>query len=362
MSVATEATGLPATQTAAIRTAAIRTDSLRTASVRTDWSVAEAREIYDLPFPALLFRAQEIHRRHFDPAVVETATLLSIKTGGCPEDCGYCSQSAHWKTGVKAGKLMQVERVLAEARRARAGGATRFCMGAAWRSPRDRDMDAVCAMIAGVKALGLETCVTLGMLTPAQVERLASAGLDYYNHNIDTSPAFYPQIVTTRTLDDRLETLANVRAGGVKVCCGGIVGMGETVDDRIAMLVTLATLERHPESVPLNMWNAIEGAPVMDKAKPADAISFARLVALARILMPQSVVRLSAGRHAMSDEMQALCFLAGANSIFTGDVLLTTGNPARDADAALLAKLGMRAAEAPPRPDASERQACALSA
>ncbi|RWR31163.1 biotin synthase BioB [Sinirhodobacter populi] len=317
---------------------------------RTDWTEAEAKIIYDLPLPDLMFRAQQVHRQHFDPAEVETATLLSIKTGGCPEDCGYCSQSAHWKTGVKATKLMEVQRVLAEARRAKAGGATRFCMGAAWRSPKDRDMDTVCAMIAGVKALGLETCVTLGMLTPPQVDRLAEAGLDYYNHNIDTSRDFYPEIITTRTMDDRLETLAHVRAGGINVCCGGIVGMGETVADRISMLVTLATLERHPESVPLNMWNEIEGAPVMDKARPADAIAFVRLVALARILMPQSVVRLSAGRDAMSDEMQAMCFLAGANSIFTGDVLLTTGNPGRDRDAALLARLGMRAARLPEPP------------
>ncbi|MFC3059749.1 biotin synthase BioB [Paenirhodobacter populi] len=325
---------------------------------RTDWTEAEAKIIYDLPLPDLMFRAQQVHRQHFDPAEVETATLLSIKTGGCPEDCGYCSQSAHWKTGVKATKLMEVQRVLAEARRAKAGGATRFCMGAAWRSPKDRDMDTVCAMIAGVKALGLETCVTLGMLTPPQVDRLAEAGLDYYNHNIDTSRDFYPEIITTRTMDDRLETLAHVRAGGINVCCGGIVGMGETVADRISMLVTLATLERHPESVPLNMWNEIEGAPVMDKARPADAIAFVRLVALARILMPQSVVRLSAGRDAMSDEMQAMCFLAGANSIFTGDVLLTTGNPGRDRDAALLARLGMRAARLPEPPAEAALTSC----
>ncbi|MFQ8432480.1 biotin synthase BioB [Amaricoccus sp. W119] len=314
------------------------------APLRTDWTESEAREIHALPFPELLFRAQAIHRQHFDPAEIETATLLSIKTGGCPEDCGYCSQSAHWATGVKATKLMEVESVLAEARRARAGGATRFCMGAAWRGPKDRDMAAVCAMIEGVKALGMETCVTLGMLTAPQVSRLAEAGLDYYNHNIDTSRDFYPEIITTRTMDDRLETLAKVREGGIKVCCGGIVGMGETVEDRISMLVTLATLDRHPESVPLNMWTEIEGAPVMERAEPADAIAFARLVALARILMPGSVVRLSAGRDAMSDEAQALCFLAGANSIFTGDTLLTAGNPERDRDADLLARLGMRAA------------------
>lgn len=317
--------------------------------LRHDWTEAEARSLHDLPFPELLLRAQEVHRQSFNPAEIETATLLSIKTGGCPEDCGYCSQSAKWKTGVKASKLMQIERVLAEARRAKAGGATRFCMGAAWRSPKDRNLDAVCAMIEDVKAMGLETCVTLGMLTPPQVERLAGAGLDYYNHNIDTSRDFYPEIITTRTMDDRLETLAHVRAGGIKVCCGGIVGMGESVDDRISMLVTLATLERHPESVPLNMWQKIEGTPVMRKAEPTGAIAFARLVALARILMPQSVVRLSAGRSAMSDEAQALCFLAGANSIFTGDVLLTTGNPDRDEDAKLLNELGMRAMTLPSR-------------
>ncbi|MFC0218649.1 biotin synthase BioB [Pseudochelatococcus lubricantis] len=321
---------------------------------RVCWTEEEARAIHGLPFPELLFRAQTLHRRHFDPTEIETATLLSIKTGGCPEDCGYCSQSAHHKTGVAASKLMDVDAVLAQARRAREGGATRFCMGAAWRSPKDRDLDRVCAMIEGVKALGMETCVTLGMLTPLQVERLGEAGLDYYNHNIDTSRAYYPEIVTTRTMDDRLETLAHVRAGGIKVCCGGIVGMGETVEDRISMLVTLANLDVPPESVPINMWNAIAGTPVMEKAEPTDAVAFVRLVALARILMPESVVRLSAGRHAMSDEMQALCFLAGANSIFTGDMLLTTGNPARDRDAVLIARLGMRTA-APRAPEGACR-------
>ncbi|QEL26589.1 biotin synthase BioB [Bosea sp. F3-2] len=303
---------------------------------------AQARAIYDLPFPELLFRAQSVHRQHFDPVEVEAAALLSVKTGGCPEDCGYCSQSARYKTGVKATKLMELADVLAEARRAKAGGATRFCMGAAWRSPKDRDMAAICAMIRGVKALGMETCVTLGMLSEKQVERLADAGLDFYSHNIDTSRQFYPQIITTRSIDDRLETLARVRAGGIKVCCGGIIGMGETVEDRIAMLATLAALERHPESVPLNMWMPISGTPVMDRARPVDPIAFVRLVALARILMPRSTLRLSAGRHAMSDEMQALCFTAGASSIFSGDVLLTTNNPGRDKDAALLDKLGMR--------------------
>jgi biotin synthase len=303
---------------------------------------ARAAAIYALPFPELLLRAQQVHRQHFDPTEIEAAALLSVKTGGCPEDCGYCSQSARYETGVKATKLSAVAEVLAQARRAKAGGATRFCMGAAWRSPKDRDLAAICAMIRGVKALGLESCVTLGMLNEEQVERLAEAGLDFYNHNIDSSREFYPQIITTRTMDDRLATLARLRAGGIKICCGGIVGMGESVEDRIAMLATLAALEQHPESVPLNMWMPIPGTPVMDKAHPVDGIAFVRLVALARILMPRSMVRLSAGRRAMSDEMQALCFAAGANSIFSGDVLLTTGNPDRDQDAALLEKLGMR--------------------
>lgn len=325
---------------------------------RSDWTEAEARIIYDLPFPELLFRAQTVHRQVFDPLEVETATLLSVKTGGCPEDCSYCSQSAKWDTGLKASKLMQVEQVLADARRARDAGATRFCMGAAWRSPKDRDMDVICAMVRGVKALGMESCVTLGMLAPGQVQQLAAAGLDYYNHNIDTSRDYYPEIITTRSFDDRLETLAHVRAGGIKLCCGGIVGLGESVADRISMLVTLAGLEQHPESVPLNMLVPIAGTPAMQQAEPADPIAFVRLVALARILMPHSVVRLSAGRESLSDEAQALCFLAGANSIFTGDVLLTAGNPARDRDAALLTRLGMRAAVLPEDAGASAEQTC----
>ncbi|WP_188579701.1 biotin synthase BioB [Azorhizobium oxalatiphilum] len=312
------------------------------------WTLAQAEALYALPLPKLMFRAQTVHRAHFDPCEIETAQLLSIKTGGCPEDCGYCSQSSHHKTGVPASKLMDVEAVLVEARRAKAGGAARFCMGAAWRNPKARDMDKVCAMIAGVKALGLETCVTLGMLTPEQVGQLAEAGLDYYNHNVDTSPAFYPSIITTRTMDDRLETLAHVRAGGVKVCCGGIVGMGESVEDRLAMLVLLANLETPPESVPLNMWNAIEGTPVMATQQKVDPIAFVRLVAVARLLMPASVVRLSAGRDGLSDEAQALCFLAGANSIFVGDRLLTTGNPGPTRDALLLERLGMTTAAPQP--------------
>lgn len=328
----------------------ISSPAMQAERLSQNWTAEAAEALYASPFPELMFRAQSLHRQYFDPAEIEQASLLSIKTGGCPEDCGYCSQSARYDTGVSATKLMEVERVVAEARRAKEGGATRFCMGAAWRSPKDRDMDKVCAMIGGVRALGLETCVTLGMLTPDQVERLSGAGLDFYNHNIDTSREFYPEIITTRTMDDRLETLAHVRQGGIKVCSGGIVGMGETIADRIGMLVILANLDPPPESVPINMWNEIRGTPVMDKGDPVDPIALVRLVALARILMPESVVRLSAGRHAMSDETQSLCFLAGANSIFTGDVLLTTGNPQRQQDADLLAKLGMRAAAVPARP------------
>lgn len=307
-------------------------------------TVAQAHIIYNLPFPELVFRAQSVHHSNFDPTTVETATLLSIKTGGCPEDCGYCSQSAHHKIGLKASKLMAVDEVLSAASEAKAGGATRFCMGAAWRSPKDRDLGAVCEMIEGVRSLGLETCVTLGMLSEAQTEKLKEAGLDYYNHNVDTSPEFYSKIVTTRSMEDRLETLQRVRSNGIKVCTGGIVGMGETIEDRISMLVLLSSLTPHPDSVPLNMWNEIDGVPVQSTAEPVDPIAFVRLVALARIMMPKSVVRLSAGRHAMSDEMQALCFLAGANSIFTGAKLLTTGNLEREKDEALLARLGMQAA------------------
>ena len=323
--------------------------------IRTDWTMAEARAIHALPFPELLHRAQTLHRAHFDPTAIETASLLSIKTGGCPEDCGYCSQSAHHQTGVTATKLMNTAEVLAAARRAKAAGAQRFCMGAAWRSPKDRDMDKLCDMVTGVTALGLETCMTLGMLTPDQVARLKAAGLDFYNHNIDTSPDYYPQIASTRTMQDRLDTVEAVRKGGIKVCCGGILGMGEAEDDRIAMLVTLATLPAHPDSVPVNLWNQIEGVPVQDRARPVDPFALVRIVALARILMPAAVVRLSAGRTGMSDELQALCFLAGANSIFVGDHLLTTDNPAAWQDADLLARLGMHvAATAAPATVAAE--------
>lgn len=314
--------------------------------IRTDWTMAEARTIHALPFPDLLHRAQSTHRAHFDPNAVETASLLSIKTGGCPEDCGYCSQSAHHDTGVKATKLMGTEEVLAAAKRAKAAGAQRFCMGAAWRSPKDRDMAKLCDMVRGVADLGLETCMTLGMLSPDQVAALKAAGLDFYNHNIDTSPDYYAQIATTRTMEDRLDTVEQVRKGGIKVCCGGILGMGEAEEDRIAMLVTLATLPAHPDSVPVNLWNEIKGVPVQERAQAVDPFALVRTVALARILMPASVVRLSAGRTGMSEEVQALCFLAGANSIFVGDQLLTTGNPAAWKDRDMLARLGMHIAPA----------------
>ncbi|MGX9427742.1 biotin synthase BioB [Bradyrhizobium sp. LeoA1S1] len=311
-------------------------------AVRTDWDRAEAEALYALPFPDLIFQAQSIHRERFDPNHVETASLLSIKTGGCPEDCGYCSQSAHYDTGLKATRLMDHADVIATAERAKEAGATRFCMAAAWRNPKDRDLEKVCDMVSAVKGLGMETCVTLGMLMPDQAARLAEAGLDFYNHNIDTSPEFYDKIITTRTLEDRIDTLAHVRDAGIKVCCGGIIGMGEHVDDRLGMLVLLANLPVHPESVPINLWNEVKGVPVNDTAERPDPIALVRLIAVARILMPKSVVRLSAGRQYMTDELQALCFLAGANSIFIGDVLLTTKNPQRDRDASLLQRLGMR--------------------
>ncbi|MGR3439014.1 biotin synthase BioB [Salipiger abyssi] len=318
--------------------------------IRSDWTMAEARAIHALPFADLMHRAQTLHRAHFDPNAIETASLLSIKTGGCPEDCGYCSQSAFHETGVKATKLMAAEEVLAAAQRAKASGAQRFCMGAAWRSPKDRDMDKLCDMVRGVSELGLETCMTLGMLSPEQVARLKTAGLDFYNHNIDTSPEYYAQIASTRTMEDRLDTVEQVRKGGIKVCCGGILGMGEAEEDRIAMLVTLATLPEHPDSVPVNLWNEIEGVPVQARAQAVDPFALVRIVALARILMPASVVRLSAGRTGMSDELQALCFFAGANSIFVGEQLLTTGNPAAWKDQDLLTRLGMHIAPAQARP------------
>jgi biotin synthase len=312
--------------------------------LRHDWSREEAQALYESPFNDLLFRAQSIHRRYFDPNTVQRSRLLSIKTGGCAEDCGYCSQSAHHASGLKASKLMQVEKVLSEARRAKEQGATRYCMGAAWRSPKERDMDVVCAMVEGVKAMGMETCMTLGMLSDEDVGKLKHAGLDYYNHNIDTSERYYSKVITTRTFADRLETLSRVRDAGMKVCSGGIVGMGEEPEDRVDMLVTLANLPQHPESVPINMLIAVPGTPLAD-AEKIDGISFVRTIALARILMPKSYVRLSAGRTQMSDETQALCFFAGANSIFVGDTLLTADNPGEDSDAVLFGKLGLRPLE-----------------
>ncbi len=308
--------------------------------LRHDWTRAEIRALFDLPFPDLMFRAQTVHRAHFDPAEVQISTLLSIKTGGCPEDCAYCPQSARYDTGVRAEKLMALDAVLAEARAAKAAGASRFCMGAAWREPKDRDLEAVCAMVEGIKTLDMETCATLGMLTADQARRLKDAGLDYYNHNLDTSPEFYGKIITTRTYDDRLQTLAHVREAGIHVCCGGIVGMGETREDRIGMIATLANLPEHPESVPINMLVRVAGTPLSAEPK-LEPLEFVRTVAVARITMPRSVVRLSAGREDMSEETQALCFLAGANSIFYGPKLLTTPNPGRDRDMELMERLGM---------------------
>jgi biotin synthase len=307
-----------------------------------NWTREEALALYEAPFNDLLFRAQTVHRQHFDPNKVQLSRLLNIKTGGCPEDCGYCSQSIHHDSGLKASRLMEVERVVAEARKARDAGATRYCMGAAWRSPKDRDMDAIVAMVKGVKALGMETCMTLGMLDTGQAARLGEAGLDYYNHNIDTSERYYGQIISTRSFAERLDTLANVRESGIKVCCGGIVGMGEEAVDRVDMLVTLANLPDHPESVPINMLIPMPGTPLA-KTEPIDPIAFVRTIALARIMMPKSYVRLSAGRTAMTAEMQALCLFAGANSIFVGDTLLTAGNPSEDQDAALFRRLGIEA-------------------
>jgi len=313
---------------------------------RSDWTREEVEALFALPFPELLFRAQIAHRAHFDPTEIQMSTLLSIKTGGCPEDCAYCPQSARYATGVDATPLMPLDEVLAAARAARDAGATRFCMGAAWRSPRDRDLEPVAAMIAGVKALGMETCVTLGMLSGTQARTLAGAGLDYYNHNIDTSPEFYGDVISTRVYADRLATLEHVRDAGINVCCGGIVGLGENVADRAGMLHTLATMPVHPESVPINLLVRVAGTPLGDNAA-VDPLEFVRTIAVARVLMPASMVRLSAGRETMSDETHALCFLAGANSIFFGEKLLTTPNPEHTRDARLFETLGLRAMAAP---------------
>lgn len=312
-----------------------------TPTIRHDWTREEAAAIYHAPFADLMFRAQTIHRQTFDPNAVQCNQLLNVKTGGCAEDCGYCSQSAHHDTALPASKLMDPKTVIAAAKAARDAGATRYCMGAAWREPKERDMVPVIEMVKGVKALGMEACVTLGMLTDDQAKQLADAGLDYYNHNLDTSAEFYSQVVTTRSYGDRLDTLDKVQHAGIKVCCGGILGLGEKPTDRIEMLRTLANLPQHPESVPINMLIPIEGTPIAKTASPVDPIEFVRTIALARIMMPKSDVRLAAGRTAMSDEMQALCFLAGANSIFIGDTLLTTPNPGDSKDRKLFDRLGI---------------------
>jgi biotin synthase len=312
------------------------------APLRHDWRADEVAALFDLPFNDLLFEAQTVHRRCFDPNTVQLSTLLNIKSGGCPEDCAYCPQSARYSTGVDAESLMPLDQVLEAARAAQAGGATRFCMGAAWRSPRARDLEPVLAMVRGVKALGLETCATLGMLTREQAETLRSAGLDYYNHNLDTSPEYYGEIISTRVYQDRLDTLEHVRNAGIHVCCGGIVGMGESRADRIGLLLTLANLPRHPESVPINLLIRVKGTPLAD-APGLDGFEFVRTIAVARILMPASVVRLSAGRNDMPESLQALCFHAGANSIFYGERLLTTSNPEQARDRELLRRLGMSA-------------------
>lgn len=310
-------------------------------AIRNDWTLDEVWALASLPFNDLLFRAHSVHRQHFDPNAVQISTLVSVKTGGCPEDCAYCPQSVHYDTGVDAGNMMDSAEVLERARAARAGGATRFCMGAAWRSPRPRQVEQFAGLIREVSALGLETCATLGMLSESQARQLKEAGLDYYNHNLDTSERHYPQVISTRSYRDRLETLQHVRTAGLKVCCGGIIGLGEALRDRVELLHTLATLPAHPDSVPINQLVQVEGTPLAGTAA-VDPLDFVRVIALARILMPASHVRLSAGRTDMSDEMQALCFFAGANSLFFGERLLTTPNPAADRDRLLLDRLGLR--------------------
>jgi biotin synthase len=313
----------------------------RLSAARHDWTVAEVAALYERPLMDLLYAAQSVHRRHFDPNEVQVSTLLSIKTGGCPEDCAYCPQSVRYDTGVEREELLSVEDVLSRARAARAAGATRFCMGAAYRSPKDHQLEVIAGMVREVRALGLETCATLGMLTEKQAVTLKAAGLDYYNHNLDTSEAFYGEVIQTRTYQDRLDTLEAVRAAGMRVCCGGIVGMGEKRQDRVEFLQRLATLAEHPESVPINELVQVAGTPLAGTEK-LDPLEFVRTIAVARILMPHSHVRLSAGRAEMSDELQALCFLAGANSIFYGEKLLTTGNPDTEHDRKLFARLGLR--------------------
>jgi biotin synthase len=306
-------------------------------------NVKDVAALFELPFPELIYRAQSVHRSHHDPAALQLSTLLSVKTGGCPEDCAYCPQSRRYRTGVEDEEVLSLETVTRAARAARSHGASRFCMGAAWRGPKDRELEQILPMIRRVKDLGLETCATLGMLRPGQAERLREAGLDYYNHNLDTSPEFYGQIITTRAYRDRLETLQRVRDAGLRVCCGGIVGMGESRRDRAGLIAQLASLEPYPESVPINALVAVAGTP-LGQAEELDALEFVRTVAAARITMPKAWVRLSAGRERMSDAVQALCFLAGANSVFFGEKLLTTGNPEAARDRALFARLGLKTA------------------
>lgn len=311
-----------------------------TSTARHNWTLAEVNALFALPFNDLLFQAQTVHRAHFTPNEVQISTLLSIKTGACAEDCKYCPQSGHYNTGLERERLLEVEKVLTQAKAAKDKGASRFCMGAAWSNPKQRDMPYIIEMVRGVKAMGLETCMTLGMLDPEQAKTLASAGLDYYNHNLDTSPEFYGEIITTRTYQDRLDTLSHVRDAGMKVCCGGIVGMGESANDRSALLMQLANLPEHPQSVPINMLVKVKGTP-LENVDDLDAFEFIRTIAVARIMLPESHVRLSAGRSRMNEQMQALCFFAGANSIFYGDKLLTTENPEADADMLLFKKLGI---------------------
>lgn len=313
-----------------------------TAEIRNNWTLDQVNELFNMPFNDLMFKAQVTHREHFDPNQVQVSTLLSIKTGACPEDCKYCPQSARYSTGLEKERLMEVEKVLTRAKEAKEIGSTRFCMGAAWRNPKDRDMPYVIEMIKGVKELGLETCMTLGMLTKEQALALNEAGLDYYNHNLDTSPEYYGDIITTRTYEDRLNTLQNVRDAGMNVCSGGIVGLGESAKDRSGLLIALANLPRHPESVPINMLVKVEGTP-LDNVEDLESFEFIRTIAIARIMMPKSHVRLSAGREGMNEQMQAMCFLAGANSIFYGCKLLTTGNPDEHFDQKLFKKLGINA-------------------
>ena len=318
--------------------------TLNQSNIRHDWTIEEVNTLFETPFNDLMFQAQTVHRQNFDPNQVQVSTLLSIKTGACPEDCKYCPQSARYDTGLEKERLMEIEKVILRAQEAKEAGSTRFCMGAAWRNPRDRDMPYVTEMVKEVKKLGLETCMTLGMLTGDQALSLKQAGLDYYNHNLDTSPEFYGDIITTRTYQDRLDTLANVRSSGMNVCSGGIVGMGETTSDRSSLLVQLANLEYQPESVPINMLVKVKGTP-MENVEDLDYFEFIRTIAIARLMMPKSYVRLSAGREAMNEQMQAMCFLAGANSIFYGCKLLTTSNPETHEDVTLFKKLGINSAQ-----------------